>query len=171
MIIDEGGLMNSKKIIFISVLALCVIITVYAQKKPVQPKIEKKVVVVKGDKAWTNTGLRIGRNDRVTITATGQVCFSGQLQGACVGPDGWPGNYEEDWPDDYGYCFDPLPDVNHAALVANIGNDNFFVGKTKAFTKKDGFLYLGINDCSFTGECSNSGEFSAVIKIERGPKK
>ncbi len=163
--------MKYTKIVLVSVLAFSIIIAVYAQKKPIRPKVEKKTVVVKGNKAWTNTGLKVGSNDRVMITATGQVCFSGQLQGACVGPDGWTGNYEEDWPDDYGYCFDPFPGINHAALIANIGSDNFFVGKTKAFHNKEGFLYLGINDCSFSGECSNSGEFSAVIMIERGPKK
>ena len=163
--------MKYTKIILSAALALCVIFAVYAQKKPVRPKIEKKVVVVKGNKDWTNTGLKVGSDDRVMITATGKVWFSDQLQGASVGPDGWPGNYEEDWPDDYGYCFDPLPGVNHAALIANIGSDNFFVGKTKAFHNKEGFLYLGINDCTFTGEFSNSGEFSAVIMIERGPKK
>lgn len=163
--------MKYTKIILAAALAFCVIIAVYAQKKPIRPKVEKKVVVVKGNKAWTNTGLKVGPNDKVTITATGQVYFSGQLQGACVGPDGWLGNYEEDWPDDYGYCFDPFPEINHAALIANIGSDDFFVGKNKAFSNKDGSLYLGINDCSFTGEYSNSGEFSAVIKIERGPKK
>jgi len=162
--------MKYTNLILIAALAFSVNISSYAQERPVRPKVEKKVVVVKGNKAWTNTGLRIGSKDRVTITASGQVCFSGQYQGACVGPNGWPGNYEADWPDDYGYCFDPFPNINHAALIANIGNENFFVGRTKAFSRKEGFLYLGINDCSFTGECSNSGEFSAVIKIERGPK-
>jgi hypothetical protein len=163
--------MRYTKIILVAALAFCVIIAVNAQKKPVRPKVEKKVVVVKGNEDWTNTGLTVGLKDKVTITATGKVWFSGQLQGACVEPDGWLGNYEEDWPDDYGYCFDPFPEINHAALIANIGSDNFFVGKNKAFSNKEGFLYLGINDCSFKGECSNSGEFSAVIMIERGPKE
>jgi len=41
------------------------------------------------------------------------------------------------------------------------------VGKDITFHGKRGQLFLGINDCSFTGNCSNTGEFSAVIKVER----
>ncbi len=30
-----------------------------------------------------------------------------------------------------------------------------------------GLLFLGINDCTFTGDFYNTGQFSVVIKIER----
>jgi len=33
---------------------------------------------------------------------------------------------------------------------------------------KAGLLYLGINDCTFTGDFYNTGQFSVVITIERG---
>jgi len=130
------------------------------------PKVEQKVVKVEGDQAWTDTGLLLRLEDKVTITATGKVYFSGTSQGAVVDPNGWMGDYENGWPDDYGHCFDPLPSVNHAALIGGFGSDQFFVGKNKTFSGKKGKLYLGINDCSLTGIRGNSGSFQAVIKVE-----
>ena len=50
----------------------------------------------------------------------------------------------------------------------------FFAGKNKVFAGKEGYLVLGINDCSFTGDFHNTGEFSVIVKIERNaltPKK
>jgi len=68
----------------------------------------------------------------VTIRASGEICFStatctGATGGATVDADGWAWNtYKEDWPGDYTYCFDPLSRVNHAALIGNVGSDDFF---------------------------------------------
>ena len=69
--------------------------------------------------------------------------------------------------DQLGGGFDPLPAANHAALIGNVGSDVVYVGAKLMFWGADGFLYLGINDCSFTGPFSNTGQFGAVIKVER----
>ena len=139
-----------------------------AEKKLQVPPVTQKVIVIPGNKAWTNTGFTLQPRDRVTITATGTVYFSGGMAGSRVNPRGWDvSGYEADWPDDYGYCFDPLPTANHAALIGNVGSDVFLVGSKLVFWGADGFLYLGINDCSFTGPYYNTGQFTAVIKVER----
>ena len=130
-------------------------------------------MTVKGNQAWTNTGLRVRSQDRVTLTATGQVCFNEHAE-SCVGPNGYQdehGIYSEGWPGDYLKCDDPLPEENHASLIVDIGSSMFFAGSSKFFTGKDGFLYLGINDCTFTGVFPNRGEFTVTIKIERNPQK
>jgi len=160
--------MKISRIIFILVIMVSLsLIAAQEKDKPKLPKIEQKVVRVPGNQAWTDTGLTLRPQDKVTITASGRVCFAGDIPDGCVGPDGWGGNYQADWPGDYSYCFDPLRTVNHAALIAGIENNNFFVGQNLTFKGKSGKLYLGINDCTFTGDYYNTGEFSAVVKVER----
>ncbi len=138
------------------------------QKPLKKGTVEQKVVVIRGTQSSVNTGLMIGPRDRVTITASGQVCFSNGESTSCVGPTGWAGGkseYMRSWPYNCNYCDDPLRNVNHASLLADIGN-TFYVGKKKVFSGKRGHLYLVINDCTFTGEYHNTGQFSAVIKVE-----
>ena len=160
--------MKILRIAFILVMVSLVLIAAQDKKKPKPPQVEQKVIVVPGNQAWTDTGLTLRPQDRVTITASGKVCFSSDHSDSCVGPEGWNRqNYQSDWPNDYYQCNDPLPSINHAALIGGIENNNFFVGKNITFHGKRGQLFLGINDCSFTGDCYNTGEFSAVIKGER----
>ena len=161
------------RILACAVLASAVLYGAGPQKPLKPPKVEKKVVVVQGNQAWKNTGLTIRPQDRVTITASGQVCFSSGDRDSCVGPNGWqggPGGYQQAWVGDYLQCDDPLQGANHAALLADIGNP-FFVGSRKAFSGKNGRLFLGINDCTLTGPFHNTGQFSVIIEIERRPMK
>ena len=156
--------------ILLIILLVGVFTAATAQEKRLsQPNVLKKQVTVKGNEAWLNTGLTVKPGDKVTITATGKVCFSNGDEDSCVDADGYKdehGPYNDGWPGDYLQCDDPLPNENHAALIADIG-EMFFIGKEKSFTGKNGFLYLGINDCSLTGDFYNTGEFVVTIKIER----
>ncbi|MBT8379405.1 MAG: hypothetical protein KJN64_09255 [Ignavibacteria bacterium] len=131
-------------------------------------EIEEKMVVVKGTDDWKNTKIKLYPQDKVTIRASGQICFSSQYCNiAKVDADGWDKNtYQADWPGDYAYCFDPLRQVNHAALIGNVGSDDFFIGKDANFTGKDGVLYLRVNDCSLTGDFGNSGQFEVFISVK-----
>jgi len=139
-----------------------------AQHAPRPPKKERRIVRIRGDQGWLNTGIRLRARDRVTLEATGKVCFSNGEKASCVGPDGWDvRTYTTSWPDNRNACDDPMPAVNHAALIANVGHPDFFVGRHLTFSGKDGTLYLGINDCSLRGDYANTGEFSVVIVIER----
>jgi len=135
---------------------------------PRPPKKEQRIVRIHGDQAWLNTGIRLRPQDRVTLKATGKVCFSNGEKASCVDPDGWGvQSYPTSWPDNWNYCDDPMTNVNHAALIANVGHPDFLVGRHLTFSGKDGALYLGINDCTFKGMYSNTGEFSIVIVVER----
>ncbi len=161
--------MKTLKILALLLIVGILVVAATHGQKPDPPKIVKKQVKVEANKSWVNTGLSVKPKDRVTITATGQVCFSSGDADSCVGPDGYKGEhgpYNQGWPNDYLQCDDPLPNENHAALIADIGQ-MFFVGKRKAFKGKNGFLYLGINDCSLTGECYNTGSFTVNIMIEK----
>jgi hypothetical protein len=141
------------------------------RKKPYGPRlpaVEQKTVSVPGNQPWTGTGLTLQPQDRVTVTAKGNVFFSGGLSGSRTGPDGWNvETYEADWPDDYGWGFDPLPKENHAALIGKVGEAVFIIGEKKIFWHNLGDLYLGINDCSFTDDFHNTGQFNATITVER----
>ena len=145
-----------------------------AQHAPRPPKKEQKIVRIHGNQAWLNTGIRLRPQDRVTIKATGKVCFSNDEKPSCVDPDGWGvQNYGKSWPNNWNYCDDPIRSANHAALIANVGHPDFVVGRHLTFAGKDGTLYLGINDCTFKGPYYNTGEFSVVIVVARNavPKR
>lgn len=130
--------------------------------------IEEKMVIVKATDDWKNTKIRIYPQDEVTIRAAGKICFSTEYcHAATVDADGWNWNtYKEDFPGDYSYCFDPLKEANHAALIGNTGSDVFFIGKEANFTGKDGVLYLGINDCTLTENYPNSGQYEVFISVK-----
>jgi len=140
----------------------------------IEQKIDQVVVVIPGNVPWKNTGMVLQANDKVEFKATGKVCFSGDEPDACVDPEGYPRNYYyQDFPVDFGYCEDPVggdwdgPE-GHAGLIAKVGSDIFFVGDGKTVSGKKGALSIGINDCTFTGDYPNSGQFSVVIKVARG---
>ena len=132
------------------------------------PKKETKIVKIKGDQAWVNTGLKINPQDTVTIKASGKVYFNKEGQSG-VNPNGWSfKDYGKSWPYNWNYCNDPEPQMNHAALIGNVGHPNFFIGRKLTFTGKNGTLYLGINDCTLTGKYKNSGKFIVTITVIRG---
>jgi len=140
------------------------------EKKP--PPVEEKNLIMKGDQDWVNTGIKLLPKDLVIVKASGNVCFSGKASPACTDPNGWDvETYEDYWGDDYAYCFDPIKEANHAALIGNVGSDTFFIGKGNKFKGKEGVLYLGINDCTLTEEIFyNTGEFEVYIRVERHKK-
>lgn len=137
--------------------------------KTQKPKVEQKILLVPGNKDLTATGITLNEKDRVTIKATGNIYFSSGKAQSKAGPEGWGrGSYAIDWPEDANACDDPLMDENHAALIAEVDGEFFIIGKEADFSGKVGLLYLGINDCTFTGDLFNTGQFSVIIRIEKG---
>jgi len=148
----------------ITLLIVLPAIILNAQKKP---NIEEKMIVIQGDEGWKNTGVKIKPKDKVTIMAKGTVLFSDGNKLSGVTPDGMPlEEYENNWPLDYLECADPMPQTNHAALIGNLGNEDFLIGDETSFVAKEGTLYLGINDCTLKGKLYNSGQFEVYIKVE-----
>ena len=162
--------MKTLTVTLISLLFLLPTMVVKSQDKKPPSNVIVKTIIIKGSDDWINTEIKIKPKDVVYIKAKGNVCFHGESSAACVDANGWNvSNYEEDWPNDYDECFDPIKDANHAALIANLGSADFFVGTKKEFKGKEGVLYLGINDCSFTQpeELQNTGQFEVFIKVVR----
>jgi hypothetical protein len=149
-------------------------INVAMEPVKIEAKIDQVVVVIPGNVPWKNTGIVLQPNDKVEFKATGKVCFSNGHPDSCVDPEGYPRDYYyQDFPPDWGYCGDPVGGdfsglEGHAGLIAKVGSDIFFVGKGITIGGKKGALSIGINDCTFTGDYSNSGQFSVVIKVTRG---
>ncbi len=149
-------------------LLFCGIPQAQAKHAPKPPKKETKIVKIRGDQAWVNTGLKINPQDTVKIKASGKVYFNKEGQSG-VSPSGWPlKSYVSSWPDNWNYCDDPEPGMNHAALIGNVGHPNFFIGRKLTFTGKNGTLYIGINDCTLKGMYKNSGQFIVTITVIRG---
>lgn len=133
-----------------------------------KPKVEQKIILVPGNKNFTATGFTVHEKDQVTIKASGYIYFSNGEAQSKVDPDGWArSNYIADWQDNANFCDDPLMDENHATLIADVDGEVFLIGKEATFLGKAGLLYLGINDCTFTGDFYNTGQFSVVISIKR----
>ncbi len=143
---------------------------VFSQEVPKPPRVEKKVLSVQGNAAATNTGIKLKPSDRVSVKASGSVCFSNGDDDSCVTANGYAGEhgpYAEAWRNDYYQCDDPLPTANHAGLIANIGNSDLFLGAEKTFSGQQGALYLGVNDCSLTGDYHNTGSFEVIVTVKR----
>ena len=122
--------MQNRVSFFLTVLFIFTIVFTLSPESKAQ-EVEEKIVVVKGTDDWKNTRIRLYPNDKVTIRATGEVCFStGYCEAANADADGWNWNtYPDDCPGDNPYCDDPMRQVNHAALIGNVGSDDFFIGK------------------------------------------
>ncbi|NOZ13199.1 MAG: hypothetical protein GXO69_06065 [Acidobacteria bacterium] len=162
--------MRKKLFVFVTVIfvLLCGIPQAQAKHAPKRQKQETKIVKIRGNQAWVNTGLRIYPQDTVKIKASGKVYFNKEGQSG-VSPNGWPvSSYSKSWPDNWNYCDDPEPGMNHAALIGNVGHPNFFIGRQHTFSGKNGTLYIGINDCTLNGMYKNSGQFIVTITVTRG---
>jgi len=134
--------------------------------------VDKRIVAVPGNQPWTPTELLLLEKDKVTLTATGKVCFSAGDPQSCQGPEGWGrSQYAADWPFDANFCDDPHPQFNHAMLIGKVGDEVFPVGASEVFVGRSGPLELGINDCTFSGEYHNTGAYSVIIRVDRGPQK
>ncbi len=130
---------------------------------------ETKRIKVPGNKDWVNTGIKMIPGDSVVITATGKVYFNEET-GAFTSPEGYKrSDYEAHYFDDFNQCGDPFEQWDHAALVGEVGNNVFYVGPRKVIAKKEGMLYLGINDCTLTGPkpLDNAGFFDVTITVSR----
>jgi hypothetical protein len=158
----------------IGLLIIVPVLTIAQDKKETQhgikPKIETKMMVIKGDNDWLKTGFLLKSTDKVEVTASGEIRFSNGEEYSKTGPNGYSrNNYIQDFiAEDAAYCIDPLEDASHAALIGKAKGSEFLIGDSKTITGKSGPLYIGINDCSFKSKYYNTGQFSVNIKVIRG---
>lgn len=131
------------------------IVTREEQPPPEPPKSREQKVTVRGNQAWTSTGIPVKRGQEISISANGTVIYDDK--GNSCGPDGtsWSDTKDKQ---------DPIYTKPHAGLIGRIGltGTPFFVGsKYKAKVNIEGPLYLGINDKWYKG---NTGQFIATVK-------
>jgi hypothetical protein len=109
-------------------------------------------LVVPAQQAWTPTGITVGRGDRLTINASGQIKFAAANEATAT-----PNGSNERSPDN------PLPNVPTGALIGRIGNGQpFAIGaQTQIQAPAAGQLFLGIND---THMPDNSGSYNVEIQ-------
>lgn len=151
-----------KRLFFLIIFSIMFILSGH-----INPKTNYKITVP-GNRDWIYTGIVLKSSDSVTITAKGRVCFHNGVINSCIGANGWPQeSYSQIFFYDSIVSDDPLPEEGHAGLIARIGSDIFFVGSKKTFSKKNGPLFLGINDCTFTGNYFNTGRFYVSIEIKQ----
>lgn len=107
-------------------------------------KIEQKVVRIKGDNSWLNTGLVLRQVDWGKIKASGTVCFCNGKSHSAVESDGdHYAVYRDDYMGlGYQYCGDPGEDWNHIALIGKNNNGMFVIGKERTFPGEKGHYML-----------------------------
>lgn len=123
---------------------------------PVSPKTEPRLIEVRADQAWHNTGVVLQPGDLLVIRYVSGLWSP------------WPGGTY----DAIGSGGDPncgcnvLKGVSHAALIGKIGEGNpFFVGANFHHRVGEaGILYLGINDTRTT---DNSGSLFIEVEVWR----
>ncbi|MFN3308683.1 MAG: hypothetical protein ACK44E_05675 [Anaerolineales bacterium] len=123
---------------------------------PVSVKLEPRLIEVRADQAWHNTGIVLQPGDLLVIRYVSGLWSP------------WPGGMY----DAIGFGGDPkcdcnvLKGVSHAALIGKL-NDGlpFFVGDNfRQRVGESGVLYLGINDLRIS---DNSGALLVQVEVWR----
>jgi Zn-dependent metalloprotease len=119
------------------------------------PKPKEQKMAIRGNQAWTNTGITVKKGQDISISATGTIIYDNK--GSSCSPDGasWSDTKDKE---------DPIFTKPHGGLIGRLGitGNPFFIGsKYKARVDTDGVLYLGINDKWYKG---NTGQFTITIK-------
>jgi hypothetical protein len=103
---------------------------------------------------WQSTGLRVRKDDLVTVEAAGEWTYT---PGEVHGPEGHPVYLAP--------RFYPLPSVRGGVLIGRIGEEGSDVFQVGRFMRRqaeaDGFLYLRIND-----DILSDNEGHVTIEIE-----
>lgn len=110
-------------------------------------------VIVRADVAWNDTGVTVGRNERIKFNPRGQVHW-GPESGMISGPEGSPLIKNPGF---------PLPAMNVGCLIGRVATSRaFYIGAGEApiVMPAPGPLRLGINDNALT---DNSGAFRVEI--------
>ncbi|MGH9662331.1 MAG: LssY C-terminal domain-containing protein, partial [Bryobacteraceae bacterium] len=121
---------------------------------------EKKEIEIKGDTAWTDTGLDIRAGDRLRITASGKLAYGA----SAAGPDGLARGFR-----DLLRIF-PYNEAGRGALLGRIGDGDatrpFLAGaRRESQATTTGRLFLGINQ---GGSDRGEGAFQVTIEVTRG---
>jgi hypothetical protein len=110
-------------------------------------------ITVKGDSAWTDTGITVRRGQVVRFTVRGEVKYAPGASDI-AGPNGNTGFTNPQY---------PVPSMNAGGLIGKVGNSApFAIGLARGAVTmpEDGTLMLGINDDNTS---DNSGAFYVTI--------
>ncbi|MCU0291962.1 MAG: hypothetical protein MUF10_08225 [Thermoanaerobaculaceae bacterium] len=113
-------------------------------------------VTVAGHSAWTDTGLDVQSQQRITVDASGEVAANPENK---TTPDGFVARPE--W-----RKYNVVPEAPHMALIARVGESGkgFLVGTAfRGPAPTSGRLYLGINDRDTR---NNKGSFKAIVTVK-----
>jgi hypothetical protein len=126
---------------------------------PTSPPATSYARTVPGTQQWTDTGITLHADDRLGITASGEIHVS---PSSAAGPAGDPScTPAVNHPADSAQF--PAPGLPCWSLIARIGSGApFEVGTATRITAVSGELYLGVNDDDFS---ANSGSWAAAITV------
>ena len=127
----------------------------------------KATLIVKAEKAWTDTGIDLRASDTAAIVADGKILVTGDRRIGIQQPGGFSPNCSrprELFHQPAGPV--PAPQLNCWSLIGHVGASGtvFEIGKQGTVPPGSaGRLFLGVNDDHFT---DNSGFWSTTITVE-----
>jgi hypothetical protein len=135
-------------------------------------EVVQETVTVRGDAAWTDTGIDVSEGDYIDIVASGSILHNSSDPLSAVGPDGAGEEAAPplNTPGEGVYLYPP----GHGGLIARYGDGApvFGIGDQWADNaSRSGRLQLGIND--FNGGnvtdavANNTGAFTVRITVTR----
>ncbi len=130
----------------------------------VAAKTTAKQITVQANGDWVDTGIDVGAEAKLKVTAEGSIQYPDAAQAA--GPEG----LSRGWKDLLRVM--PLNSAGRGALIGRIGNDDvsqaFLIGASKEFSAgRAGRLYLSVNQM---GGDSGDGSFKATVVVEEPGK-
>lgn len=135
-------------------------------------EVVRETVTVRGDAAWTDTGIDVSEGDYIDIVASGSVVHDSSNPLAAVGPDGAGEEAAPplNTPGEGVYLYPP----GHGGLIARYGDGApvFGIGDQWADNaSRSGRLQLGINDYNSgnvdAAVANNTGAFTVRITVTR----
>lgn len=135
--------------------------TVAAQESGPKPQR----VTVPGNKAFTDSGLKVAKGDSVAVRATGEVQYRGGQPDTAVTAAGVPFGPKCDNRLTPGATLVlPVPGQPCWSLIGRVGDGRpFGIGARKTFTvPRGGRLYFGVNEAA---PADNSGAWTATVTI------
>ena len=143
---------------------MAAIVLALATGRAVLPAISAKgttrQITVRAGDDWVDTGIDVGAEAKLRVTAEGSIQFGDAPQAA--GPAGLP----RGWKDLLRVM--PLNSAGRGALIGRIGNDDvsqaFLIGASEEFSAgRAGRLYLAVNQMSSD---SGDGSYKATVVVE-----
>jgi hypothetical protein len=146
--------MKTAQKLIVGSLVLCWVFAVGCTRVQVAKASVQHTINVPGNRQWAQTGIRVKKGERISLSASGTISNNPQDTGR--DPDGSSTQFQNETRD-----WNPLPEANDLSLIGRVGRILFAVGRSRDIQiPADGELELGVNDNNVN---DNEGSWEVLI--------